>query len=208
MATITFIRHGHTEWHEDDLQRVLSARGTEHAVECRVKLGNPSFDLMLVSRAIRTRQTGEIISGSQKIGAEEIHSLLPPPDPDLDALFNKLGYAPLRAYLDADNLGAQKLMYWAQVAASNIRDKVIMRALGLESGRASGGLSILVVGHAVVLPAVGFELCRTVTGDLPDECGEVMLLNLGECEGFQLDCTVVTKRFHDIQVNAFRIIRD
>jgi phosphohistidine phosphatase SixA len=56
MARITFLRHGNAEKvdGQPDISRKLSDKGRQQAQERRAKLGDPEFDLVLVSPAPQT----------------------------------------------------------------------------------------------------------------------------------------------------------
>jgi broad specificity phosphatase PhoE len=186
--TITFLRHGHAAPNQEDRLRTLSDRGKAQANERRAKLGNPSYETIITSGVARTNDTARIVSGGQEIEILEVPFLLPPPDPDIDDLFEKrLGYVPIQAYLDANTLGTQKLIQYARQAAEEITSVVTTDIWA--SG--SDDYTVLVVGHAIVLPMVGLYISTDPWGQPTDEAGEVaslmLSLNLAECEGFQLD---------------------
>lgn len=217
MATITFLRHGNAAPHEEDRLRPLSERGRAQASERRAKLGNPTFDLIIASDSVRARKTAEIVSGEQEIYILDVSLLLPPPDPDIDGLFERLGYAPLQTYLNANTPGTQKLTEYARQAAGEIVTIVAesVWASGLDDD-SSDEYKVLAVGHAIILSLVGLSICRAPLGStsagLGDITSSMLSLNLSECEGFQFDASPFKPeaRFSQpfLTIRDFRMICD
>lgn len=115
MSDLICIRNAHTERHKNDLLRPLSERGKAQAAERRTKLNDPTFDLILISPAGRTRETDWIVNGGAETKTIEIPELLPPPDPAIDEIVGRIGYTPLDTYLDIGHIGVQKLMDYAHL---------------------------------------------------------------------------------------------
>ena len=176
---ITLLRHGKADKTLPDHRlHPLSEVGIAQAVNRRTKLDEPKYDLVLHSHLLRARQTALTVAGLDE-GNEtlEIKSLFPEDsDPRMAAvneLFDKLGYAPLSAY-EAQARGSldsialeMKSDVWNAIARAFFRHDRIQ--------------NVLLVGHAVLLPA----LCQALTGQAAPFAADL----LGECEGYELWAT-------------------
>lgn len=173
---ITFVRHANTGKAEKDEDRRITPEGEHQASRRRELLGNPSFNKALVSPLERTAQTARLIAGSN-VQMESIRALFTDDDPAKDiinAMFGKLKYSSLRTYHDqsepADWLALQ------DYAARTIEK------IGNHIPNDAEDFHLLVVGHAVIVPAYGLA---TVEGC--EEFAKIFLdINLGECEGYTL----------------------
>lgn len=113
VSRIAFLRHGQTAKADNgvDFDRLLTDEGGEQAKEAGFSFGKslqPFYPVTLVSPAPRTMETAQIFL--QAAGATESTRLLPVQSlydgtmqPKGSQLFQKLGYAPLRNYLDSDD---------------------------------------------------------------------------------------------------------
>lgn len=172
---ITFLRHGKADTHKEDIKRPLSEVGIQQAATCRTMLERPAFDVVLASPALRTIATVAIVAGVPEDAVFPVQQMYPDPKEGdgavIDALFNKLGYAPLAAYL-AEPEG-QALTRYGELVWSVLKETL---------GRAEG--HFLVGGHAVLTPAIGVAACA----DVPWHATSLLSANMGECCGFRLYC--------------------
>ena len=181
MATITFIRHGNAEkWSgkvEEDHDRPLSEKGIAQAEKRRSKLGNPTFDLIISSSATRCVSTAKIIAG-EKNPPEVITAsrLYIPEDSALWETFERIGYAPLREWMQEENDPDGVLQRYGSDAWTII-DAIKLAILPER---------ILVTGHAPLLNAIGVR-CENRVGS------EALFdIQLEECEGFVMDNDKIT----------------
>ena len=79
---LTFIRHAHASSSIVDITRPLSPEGLAQAQHRAASLKDQDFDLIIISAALRTRQTAEIIleAQSHKAPIEEVLELYIAPD--------------------------------------------------------------------------------------------------------------------------------
>lgn len=173
MPIITFVRHGNAVKAEGqpDSARKLSTKGHDQARARRSLLGNPEFDLVLFSPTDRTKQTAELVAGGfEACLAYDVEELFTPKGPDgeaLDEMFKRLAYSPLSAYQKEERWDC--LERYAQNAWRAILDEI----------ENTGGENILVVGHAVYLPIIGYTATEgTFT--------ELLGCNMGECGAIQI----------------------
>lgn len=177
MITLTGIRHGKAPQvqGQGDLERQLGQVGHEQAVARRKAMGNPKFNLVLSSIAGRAVDTGSVLANVGYGQIIKLPELYPDTDSDMgaemDTFFRRedLGYAPVARYLDA---GAHVVMEHARKAWQAVFDAQVEW----------GDDHILVVGHAVCLPAMGMAAC----GENIEGRELLAGANLGECEGFRI----------------------
>lgn len=186
---LVVLRHAKAEQGPDDALRPLSALGVEQARKRRRALGDPRFDIIAASSAARTISTAALVSEVVESSVIKFDALYSDTTSEqgrvLDALFEKLLYAPCSAYYAQE--GGEVVREHGVAAWAVVRDlltKTIIR-------------SMLVVGHAVLLPAMAQVACigKPV---LVEQLGE---LNLGECEGFELTLN------DELEVIELKIIR-
>lgn len=179
-----FLRHGNTERqselqkilesydYKNDIKRNLTAKGRQQARKRREQLGNPVFDLCVVSPPKRCKQTAGILLGDSKIKMIEVPTLYSTPKEETGKLmwevFRELLYAPLPTYLQSE-IG-EIIIENGKVNAEAIR-RVISECLTEPE-------CVLVAGHAVTLQATG----QNFTTDR-----ELFYHSVGEVEGFVID---------------------
>jgi len=179
-----FLRHGNTERQDElqkilesydyeyDMKRNLTAKGRQQARRRKRQLGNPVFDLCVVSPPKRCKQTAEILLGDSQIEMIEVPTLYPAPEGEAGKLmwevFRELLYAPLSVYLES-KIG-EVMVENGKVNAEAIRR--IIANYPAEPQR------ILIVDHAVTLQATGqnFTIERWPFSR-----------SVGEVEGFMID---------------------
>ena len=188
-VSITFLRHANALPAQDaretsDQARPLSPKGIDQAATRHEALGNPEYNLVLCSPTIRAIQTAEIVSGNPR-QRELVSELLPYQGKEMDALFTKLGYAPLSDYRKEDGGLVDEIAQKAHVAIA----QCIKGRMKIEGVPYYQDYRVLVVGHAVVLNAIGCAFLhrkgRPQAGllQLQEELAE---LALGEACGFTL----------------------
>ena len=170
VARIGFLRHGNTlpTSEGNDFERQLSDIGKQQALEAGQSFGKqlqPFHPFLLVSPAPRTMETARLFCQ----GAEESVALLPMPilydgtmQPGGSAVFRKLGYAPLRDYLENENKHDRALMNgllgtYARETTAAILDHLQEHCITHED---SADRTLWVVGHAVYLPSVVLGLAH------------------------------------------------
>lgn len=172
---ITFVRHGNTNKAENDLDRRLTEIGVQQARERRQALLNPKFDLVLSSIAPRARDTAAIIAGIDMSSVITLEALYLPKDPcdkkAIDDMFDSFGYAPLRAYRNADVTNAL-VRYGKNGAAA------IFYAISAKIEKDVSIDNILVVGHAVLLNAI--------VAHMVGDTNIIIDISLGEAKGLSI----------------------
>ena len=163
-----------------DMTRELALEGEVQARTRRATLGNPIFNLVMASPSLRTIRTALLVLGFEETSMDEIITLdeLIYGDPGsgnvvacgIDQFFRKIGYAPLAKYIPEDLEGhvlAHAEAAWNEVAFT-IGD--------------FAGTNVLVVGHSVLIAAMGYIACAGV-----DDFRTILAeTNFGECEGYRL----------------------
>lgn len=181
---VTAIRHAETNkappesGYQGDLVRTLTEPGRAQAVKRRSLLGAPTFDRVGSSPMLRARETAVLVGGLENADSLMLIDEIGVGDPAtggdaaaIDALFNQLGYKPLGEYLAADEA---LLMRYASAAWRGMQTSLLVPAKPDER--------LLVVGHAVLLPAAfyaGVERGSSVARELET-------LNLNAAGGFTI----------------------
>ena len=175
--TITFVRHANAipkEEDKPDIARPLTEKGRKQALERRRQLDNPAFDLVLFSPTMRTDETGSIVAGSfSSSDFIELPELYTPKGPDgeiLDEMFSRLGYTPLESYYQEPAESIECLERFARKAWNAILIKI----------RRARAKNILVVGHAIYLPSIGYQV------SVGEERQKVFQWNMPEGGAFQV----------------------
>jgi broad specificity phosphatase PhoE len=178
---IWFLRHSKAD-HNTDNHRIsgLSEEGRSLAQRRAQEMNLPDFppSTVFCSGLLRTRQTASIMTGVEESQILEMTELFGPEDGSeirvLEEVFGELGHSPLNDYF----------AYSAEVrdALRTVGQKGYRRALMAVERLHPGVQEIFVVGHGVILPAIGFAYggedhrAKKLFGDL----------SLKECEGFIL----------------------
>jgi broad specificity phosphatase PhoE len=165
---ITFVRHGNTDKTKRDEDRCLTEKGREQARQFKVKY-RVTPQLVLSSNARRALETAQVIVEGRQCPIKTLAELyLAANQAELEvieALFAAHGYAPLATYLAADRKFFEQ---YAMRAASMIR----------QLAATEGANDVLVVGHAIVLNAIGREFSSDP---------RLLTTMIGEAEGFSID---------------------
>lgn len=171
-TVVTYIRHGNTGKAKTDRERQLTEKGYEQARARGQKLGQ-RFDLVLASAVDRAVRTAEgIIDNQPDLKIIPVEELYTPPGPvgeAITALSDKLGYATLSKYMQEEG-GMVAMNIYALRAGAAITKHILEH----------DGQNVLVVGHAVLLNAIGYY-----TGWFHPTIHTLLDVQLGECEGFR-----------------------
>lgn len=163
-----------------DEDRVLNEVGQAQAKKLADRLKGIEFDTLLASPLRRVGQSLAIATPSSGLSIQTVTELTCPTDGvhPVDVMFNApgMGYAPLSKYF-AHTLG-EHLQTWAQTALVAICDRLDKRP----------NQTVLVGGHAVLQPALGWAICGSLIGRLDVKEASAMMLDteLGEGEAFEL----------------------
>jgi len=205
--TLTVLRHGSStkpadKSYEADLARQLTDKGVAQA-KARGDMLKQEFDLVIASPTKRCVKTAALVAGIDESEAVTLDELFYDGQSEqskaIDALFNALGYAPLAYYLMSK--GGHHVLAHGENAWQALMVEIETNARAKDtfgSGYAEPK-SVLVVGHAVLTPAMVFASI----GHPPMSQDENNLVNanLGECEGFS--CSVENNK-----AGYFKMIRD
>jgi broad specificity phosphatase PhoE len=193
---VCFLRHGKTAPAENggDFERQLTDIGRQQAREAGASFGKehrPFFPTVLVSIAPRTMETARLFceaSGEEKVQDFYIPRVLydGAMQPEGSKLFRKLGYAPLKDYLDVadeDDRGVAQTVLGAY--AHNVAS-VMMDAVQEAPQISQDGTTLWMVGHAIYLPAAALGVASLL------ECNEdgknlILSTNTVEAEGYLID---------------------
>lgn len=181
-TSILFIRHGNTSKAENDAERRLTMKGRFQAERARDYINKQhSVTLVVTSNVSRALETISDSRWPTPVGISELY-LTPRTNPELiaeadvlDAAFNKLGYSPLKSYVDEPGV-TDALCTWCERALEAI-DRTVS-----EMRPASG--TIVVGGHAVMSNALCAYLA--LASNHRADMSVVMDTNLGECDHLQL----------------------
>lgn len=182
--TITSLRHGNATLPHGmptdapNSARRLSWKGRMQALARREQLGNPEFDLILVSQEIRTAETAMVVAGEGTNSAPVVmlYELFTPHTglihDSLERLYGALVHSPLRAYYRAEN--AQDVLNMKNFGEDGwdaIEDQIDLFSDDINIR------NVLVVGHGMYGVAM-------VHAKSPRMAEVLMDIPQGECEGF------------------------
>ncbi|OEU12203.1 hypothetical protein FRACYDRAFT_244461 [Fragilariopsis cylindrus CCMP1102] len=221
ITKLLFIRHGQTAPIPDtglDYDRVLTDMGRTQAKRSGEIFGKnlqPYFSPALVSPAPRTMETAQlflaastaVVDESDNDSSVEEIEFLPvnslydgTQHPKGDLLFQKLGYAPLRDYLENEN---EQMKDNARLVLGNYAEniiesiiKTIESSTAIENGSNDIEKTLLIAAHAIYLPAaalgvaslLGCDNNSSSSSSLPSPSMEVILsTNTKEVEGYLID---------------------
>lgn len=219
ISKIFFLRHGQKGKSDTgDFDRILTDVGREQARVAGSSYGKdtlmPIFPKVLVSPAPRTVETARLFlqaaadvdDDTAECNEEESSSssfdLVPVQElydktmqPDGSKLLAKIGYAPLRDYLDASDeydrgVARDPLGKYATVAVDVIYNEVLDKKT--ENGSSSqttsiGPCTLLVVAHAIYLPAATMGVASVVGCNSSSDLQIPLSMNTQEAEGYLID---------------------
>jgi hypothetical protein len=197
IGKVVFLRHGKTAPSAGtDFERSLTEEGRSQARQAGLVFGrglNPYFSKALISPAPRTTETAEIY-----LSSADAHATLLPIDilydgtmqPKGSELFRKIGYAPLSSYLENDNddirIPSQLVLgSYANSCVESIIEQVSASTLEDASPSNRRFCTLLVVGHAVYLPAAALAVSNLL--DCQDSENTILQTNTREAEGYLVD---------------------
>lgn len=195
---IGFLRHGNTLPSETghDFDRLLSDKGREQAAEAGRSFGanlQPFYPQLLVSPAPRTQETAQIFLSSA--GVTDPVQLTPVPclydgtmQPEGSAIFQKIGYAPLRDYTDNKDENDRVTMRRLLGKYSSDTAQAIMNVLQDLPVCCDGNtMTLWIVAHAIYLPSAAL--------------GVAVLANCNDNESLNMILSTVTREAEGYLVN-------
>ena len=204
VSRIAFLRHGQTAPATDnvDLNRQLTDQGRAQSQQAGASFGRslllPLHPTVLVSPAPRTMETAELFLEAAGLCATDGITLKPMASlydgtmqPEGSLLFRKIGYAPLRDYVDATNVAdravARRVLgEYTTTAANEIYQHLQGQALTpppATAARPATPSTLLFVGHAIYLPAA--TLGVAVLCECPPQYQDLLLAtNTLEAQGY------------------------
>lgn len=197
ITKVGFLRHGKTAPAENgiDFERQLTDNGREHATEAGSSFGRelkPFFPTLLVSPAPRTMGTAKLFCDAAE--ANEYQFSCPPVlydgtmQPEGSNLFRKIGYAPLKDYLDASDDEDRRVARSVLGAYAYNVAQVMMESVENTPQReiVEDATTLWMIGHAIYLPAAALGVASLLNCD---EVGKNVILstNTVESEGYLLD---------------------
>jgi broad specificity phosphatase PhoE len=198
IARLAFLRHGATAKSQGvDFDRKLTDQGRKQAKEAGSSFGKellPYHPRLFVSPAPRTVETAELFLQSAGIALDLVNMIKDPilydgtMQPAGSKLFQKIGYAPLNDYLNAEDdedrkaarevLGAYAHNVTEVIAKSTMKDSC--------SVSLSQNSTLLMVGHAIYLPAVALGIASLLDCD-EDSKQLILSTNTLEAQGYLID---------------------
>lgn len=219
ISKLFFLRHGKTlpKPHGGrDFDRVLADQGRQQARDAGKSYGRavlrPFYHRALVSPAPRTVESCELFLEGAAAGSSasvEVH-LTPiqalydgTMQPEGSKLFRKIGYAPLRDYVESNDSDDRRVA--RRVLGQYGRSVVECIADALEEDGRSGvdagqrqqqGTTLLLVGHAIYLPAAAYAVAvSSITDASPAALDVVSSSNTREAEGYLIDLPTSSVRY-------------
>lgn len=196
ISKICFLRHGKTAKAKDgvDFNRLLTDEGRQQSKEAGVSFGNnlkPFYPLTLVSPAPRTMETADIFL--QAAGAKESTTLSSDQriydgtiQPNGSELFQKLAYATLRDYLDCTDITDRQDARVVLGAYAHTIVKALIHAIDLPSPPVEEDSTLMIVGHAIYLPAAALGVASLIGCD--EQSTELLLsTSTQEAEEYLMD---------------------
>jgi len=204
VSKIAFLRHGKTAPKPEkgvDFDRLLTDEGREQARSAGKSFGlhlKPFFPTFLVSPAPRTVETAELFleaaDATTSVNLTKVQILYDGTmQPEGSKLFQKIGYAPLKDYLDSDDLNDKAaarsvLGAYAHAVAETVLDTVEQLDCNKQ------GTTLFIVGHAIYLPAAALGIASLVNCD--DASKDVILsTNTREAEGYLISLDESTAKY-------------
>lgn len=201
VSKIVFLRHGKTAPKPKDgldFDRVLTDEGRDQAREAGATFGQellPFYRSILVSPAPRTVETAQLFLQSAETASDRECDILPVQrlydgsmQPEGSKLFQKIGYAPLRDYVDSQDandrdISRQVFGAYSATAMEAIADTILVDP-GKEGDTSQSTLWL--VGHAVYLSSAALGVASLL--DCNSQGIETILsANTKEAEGFLVD---------------------
>jgi len=203
VTKIAFLRHGKTAPKPKngvDFDRQLTDEGRSQAMEAGSSFGTllkPFYPHVLVSPAPRTMETAELFlaSASIPVSSDTIRPIQPLYDgtmqPKGSQLFQKIGYAPLRDYVDSSDpddrdVSRTLLGMYADTVVTAMAETLQQDTSSTTGTKTGENLTLWMVGHAIYLPAAALGVAS-----LADCCQAgmetILSTNTKEAEGYIID---------------------
>jgi broad specificity phosphatase PhoE len=213
---VTFLRHGNTAPSPTgaDVDRKLTELGRDQSRQAGRAFGATLWPYrnVLVSPSPRTVETARLFleeasAAMAATGASELAGSLSAVDlslvsglydgtmqPEGSALFRRLGYAPVRTYVEADdpadrNAARRVLGEYSTFVACEIHRHMNEPMLPSAAGDipdSPDGTTVLVVGHAIYLPAAALGVA-VLCGCSKDGQDALLDTNTKEAQGYCVD---------------------
>lgn len=167
--------------------RVLTPRGL---VQCEVAGATWFRDLpcraLLSSPARRASETAALMAGREtSLSLQMVEGVHPAGMSEVcEALFETMGYGPLRGFFAADG-GLEAFGAYAEAVCSELMQAANV-VPGPLPGAGDAGDSVAIFGHAVFLNAIAFQLALAAGASAEDQ-DRILDMDLGETEGIYLD---------------------
>ncbi|GAX11085.1 hypothetical protein FisN_9Hh175 [Fistulifera solaris] len=191
---IGFLRHGKTLPCINDWERPLSEIGRQQAIEAGQSFGKelePHHPFLLVSPAPRTVETARLFCPAASL--HPIQSLYDGTiQPGGSAIFRKIGYAPLRDYLENENQQERELMH--QLLGAYARETTTAINNHLKETKSSKDCTLWIVGHAIYLPSAVVGLAQAA-GFASDSFQIALSTSTQEAEGYLVDFATQSVRY-------------
>lgn len=179
---------------EADCARILAPEGVELAQRRGTTFADKKFKVF-ASPLLRARQSAALAGNVNEDDVIAVEAL-EPPDPDksvsgaiIDDAFNRRGYASLSNYFQ-DGQVHDILLEYGMISFNALTTSFKLHCQPDET-------DILVVGHAVLLPA-------TVLGGIYENdvtfVNLVLNASLGECEGFAFDLDMASGEVSNLEI--------
>jgi Histidine phosphatase superfamily (branch 1) len=209
ISRVALVRHGKTSPAPEggtDFDRVLTTEGRQQASNAGAAYGvelKPYFVPVLVSPSPRTIETADLFFAAAGT-ASDISYASPRPlydgvmQPKGSALFRKIGYAPLRDYLECedeeDRMAARDVLgSYARTVTQLMLDTVqqattcdVDVAASSNAKAANNTSTLCFIGHAIYLPSVALQVA-TLAGCDKQSLDLILTTNTKEAEGYLVD---------------------
>ena len=182
---LAYLRHGNTEPNEVDFDRTLTKQGKWQAVAAAKSYGlslRPFLPTALASEAPRAVETAKLFLEDAGRDVELVtdRSLYDGTmQPEGSAVFREIGYAPLDFYLK-DGRATAVLGDYAEIAAT----RVAATLAGF--GKCSRRRTLVVVGHAIYLPAAALFAAEALGCDQKGR-SQILGCDTQEAEGYLVE---------------------
>jgi hypothetical protein len=199
ITRVGFLRHGKTAPKPvggHDFDRLLTDEGRKQAEEAGLSFGRdlkPFYSALIVSPAPRTMETADLFlatAQARDCTLKPVKSIYDGTmQPKGSALFQKIGYAPLRDYLDSKDaedrdLSRNLLGMYADTVVKVMSETVAESSSGTIPREA--GTTLWMVGHAIYLPAAALGVA-SIVGSSDSGIETILSSNTREAEGYLID---------------------
>jgi Histidine phosphatase superfamily (branch 1) len=192
---VAFLRHGQTAPSQgSDFDRILTEEGRQQAREAGSSFGvhlKPFYPTLLSSPAPRTMETANLFLESSNNYESEIQVVTDQVlydgtmQPKGSPLFQKLGYAPLKDYLNHQDEQFRLDAQFVLGAYAHSAVDVIINLVGrYDVPQSDTNSTLWIVGHAIYLPAAALGVA-SLSGC--KDCHLILSMNTLPAEGYLID---------------------